>query len=328
MKLFKIRLNLFNNTNVTTDTGMSAEMKTYYYKELIENAEPELVHDQFGQKRPIPKGSGKVAEFRKYAPLVKQTTPLTEGVTPNGQKLSVNTIDVALNQYGGYVEFSDILLATTIDNNLTEGAQLLGAQAGRTSDTITREVLAAGTNVLYADGKSARSAIAQTSVLTVNDVRKAVRALKIQNAKKIDGYFIGIIHPDCEYDLMNDPLWQYPHQYVDTENIYDGEIGRIAGVRFVETTEAKIFPAAGASNTNVYGTLIVAANAYGVTEIEGMGLQMIIKQLGSAGTADPLDQRATEGWKLTKGATILVQEYMVRIESASSFTTTNDNVTN
>lgn len=326
MKLFKIRLNLFNNTNVTTDTGMSAEMKTYYYKELIENAEPELVHDQFGQKRPIPKNSGKVAEFRKYAPLVKLTTPLTEGVTPNGQKLSVSTIPVALNQYGGYVEFSDILLATTIDNNLTEGAQLLGQQAGRTSDTITREIINQGTNVLYAGGRAARASVTQSDVLTVNDVRKAVRALKIQNAKKIDGYYIGIIHPDCEYDLMNDPLWQYPHQYVDTENIYDGEIGRIAGVRFVETTEAKIFPAAGASSANVYSTLIIGANAYGVTEIEGMGLQMIIKQLGAG--EDPLNQRATEGWKLTKGATILVQEYMVRVESASSFTTTNDNVNN
>lgn len=326
MKLFKIRLNLFNNTNVTTDTGMSAEMKTYYYKELIENAEPELVHDQFGQKRPIPKNSGKVAEFRKYAPLVKLTTPLTEGVTPNGQKLSVSTIPVALNQYGGYVEFSDILLATTIDNNLTEGAQLLGQQAGRTSDTITREIINQGTNVLYAGGRAARASVTQSDVLTVNDVRKAVRALKIQNAKKIDGYYIGIIHPDCEYDLMNDPLWQYPHQYVDTENIYDGEIGRIAGVRFVETTEAKIFPAAGASSANVYSTLIIGANAYGVTEIEGMGLQMIIKNLGAG--EDPLNQRSTEGWKLTKGATILVQEYMVRVESASSFTTTNDNVNN
>ena len=138
VRLLDIRLNLFNNTNVTTDTGMSDEMKTYYYKELIENAEPELVHDRFGQKRPIPKGKGKQAEFRKYAPLVKQTTPLTEGVTPNGQKLTVSAIYVTPAQYGGYLEFSDVLLATAIDNNLTEGAQLLGQQAGRTSDTITR----------------------------------------------------------------------------------------------------------------------------------------------------------------------------------------------
>lgn len=127
---------------------------------------------------------------------------------------------------------------------------------------------------------------------------------------------------------MSDTEWKAPHQYVDTANIYGGEIGKIAGVRFVETTEAKIFAAAGASSANVYGTLVIAANAYGVTEVTGGGLKHIVKQLGSAGSADPLDQRATVGWKAIKTAKILSNEFMVRIESASSFATTNDNINN
>lgn len=330
MKLLIARLNLFMaaNTNVTGDTGMTVEMKTYYSDYLIDNAEPQLIHDQFGQKRPIPANGGKTIEFRKYAPLVKQTTALTEGTPPNGQKLTVTNITATVAQYGGFVALSDVLLLTAIDNNLVEATQLLGAQAGRTLDTITREVLAAGTNVLYVDGKSARSGIAQTSVLTVTDVRKAVRKLKIANTAPINGDFVGIIHPDCAYDLMSDNDWKYPHQYVDTENIYGGELGKIAGVRFVETTEAKIFAGAGASSANVYGTLILGANAYGVTEVTGGGLQHIVKQLGSAGTADPLNQMATVGWKAIKTAVILNQDAMVRVESASSFATTNNNVTN
>lgn len=315
-----VQTNKTTDTTETTGNDLSPEMKTYYSDYLIDMAEPELVHDQFGQKRPIPKNGGKSIEFRKYAPLAKATTPLSEGVTPNGQKLDVSTITATVNQYGGFIELSDVLLLTAIDNNLVEATKLLGSQAGRTLDTVTRDILVTGTNVLYANGKSARSTLAvNTDKLTVKDIRKAVRKLKIQNAPKFGNYYAAIIHPDVAFDLMDDSEWKYPHQYVDTNNIYLGELGSIAGVRFSETTEAKVLKAAGASSADVYCTLVIGENAYGVTEVSGGGLQHIVKQLGSAGAADPLNQRATAGWKAIKTAVILVNEYMVRIESASSF---------
>lgn len=412
--LMPVVLNLFDgNTNTTLDAGLSDEMKTYYSMRLINLAEPELIHDQFGQKHPIPKNSGKTIEFRKYDSLPKALVPLTEGVTPAGQKLSMGVIRATIKQYGGYIELSDILELTAIDNNLVQATRLLASQAGRTSDTITREVLAGGTNVVYAGGAKDRSELvggdateANNKYLSVDDIRKAVRALKVMNAQKINGYFAGIIHPDTAYDLMSDKKWVDVKTYSDPDGIYEGEIGKIEGVRFVETTEAKIFhapdlviadgsnaavrdlivksangkvitvaealstnqaaaltgreilvgselmevasaaagatgaatitvkdspattPAAsaviypgegGAKGRDVYSTLIVGADAYGVTELEGGGLQHIVKQLGSSGTADPLNQRATAGWKLTKVAERLVEQYMVRIESASTF---------
>ena len=321
-------LNLFaGNTNVTTDTGLSKEMKTFYSDYLIDMAEPNLVHDQFGQKHPIPKNGGKIIEFRKYDSLPKALTPLTEGVTPNGQKLSMSVITSNVQQYGGYIELSDILLLTAIDNNLVQATKLLGSQAGRTLDTITREVLNGGSNVQYAEGQvTARNALVggQASgnhYLTVDAVRRAVRFLKVMNAPKINGSYVGIIHPDVSYDLMSDPKWVNVKTYSDPDGIYEGEIGKIEGVRFVETSEAKVFEGAGASGVDVYSTLILGADAYGVTEITGGGLEHIVKQLGSAGTADPLNQRATAGWKATKTAERLVEQYMVRIETASTFGT-------
>ena len=153
----------------------------------------------------------------------------------------------------------------------------------------------------------------------------AVRTLKGMNAPKINGDYVAIIHPDCAFDLMSDPEWKYPHQYQDTTNLYNGEIGKVAGVRFVETTEAKVFKGKGASSRDVYATMVIGANAYGVTDIKGGGLEHIVKQLGSAGTADPLNQRATVGWKATKAAIRLVESNMVRIETTSTF---NDAVAN
>jgi N4-gp56 family major capsid protein len=301
---------------------LSPEMKTFYDKALLKFAKPNLVHDQFAQKRNIPKNGGKTIEFRKYSQLPKALTPLVEGVTPTGQNLNVTTLPATVAQYGGYITLSDVLLLTAIDNNLMEAIELLGDQAGRTLDTITREVLVSGTNVLYAGGKSARTALTASDKLTVMDIKKAVRELKVGLAKKINGSYVAIVHPDTVFDLMNDDEWINASQYAGSTQIFEGEIGKLYGVRFVESTEAKIWANAGASSISVYATLVMGANAYGTTNVEGGGLQSIVKQLGSGGTADPLNQRSTCGWKAIKTAEILYDDYIVRIESASSYSNT------
>ena len=342
-KIYTMNLQLFAATPNTQTTGtstLSTEMKTYYSDYLIDNALPKLVHDQFGQKHPIPKNGGKTIEFRKYSPLPKLTTALTEGVTPDGQSLTVTNLTATVAQYGGYVTLSDMLLLTAIDNNLVQATKLLGNQAGATLDTITREVLNGGTNVIYSGGVTSRANLlggsttaSENCYLTVDDIKLAVRALKNQNAERIGDSWVAIIHPDVSYDLTNDPAWQNVKDY-DPKDWYEGEIGRIAGVRFVETTEAKIWANAGkdkstgtatASSRAVYSTLVLGDNAYGVTDIEGGGLEHIVKQLGSAGTADPINQRATVGWKATKVAERLVEQFMVRIESTSTFNPQTNN---
>ncbi len=321
--------------NTTGSDELSVEMKTFYDNVLIDNAEPELVHNQFGQKRPIPKNGGKVIEFRKYDPYPKATKALTEGVTPEGRTLEAKGVTCEVQQYGDYTLISDMLILTAIDNNIVEATKLHGSQAGRTLDTITREVLNECKTVQYADESvSAMSSLVggQASgnhYMSVDCIKRGVRTLKRHNAPKINGYYVSIIHPDVSYDLTNDPAWIEVHKYSNTEEIYEGEIGRIAGVRFVETTEAKIFEKKGAEYTaddgttarrDVYSTLLIGANAYGVTEITGGGLQTFVKQLGSAGTADPLNQRATVGWKATAAAVILVETNMLRIATTSTYT--------
>ena len=316
--LINIDLQLFAepNTNVTTDSGLSVENKTYYDMTLIDEAGPNLIHDQFGQKRPIPKNGGKKIEFRKFAALPKALTPLTEGVTPDGKKLSATAIEATVAQYGDYVVLSDMLNLTAIDPVVIEATKVIGRQAGLTLDTITRNVLHTGTNVFYApkgDGTpvTSRAGLDGTCKLTVDLVRRVAAFLKKNNAPKINGDYVAIVHPFAAYDLMSDSAWQQPHVYQDTTNIYEGEIGKIAGVRFVESSEAKIY------ENGVFGTLFIAEGAYGVTEITGGGLETIIKQLGAG--EDRLNQRSSVGWKATKTAEILVDAYMVRVEHKSAF---------
>ena len=319
MKKFLLNLQLFAepNTNVTTDTGLSVEMKTFYDMNLIDEAQPNLIHDQFGQKRPIPANGGKKIEFRKFASLPKALTPLTEGVTPDGKKLSASKIEAEVAQYGDYIVHSDILKLTSIDNTIVEATKILGNQAGLTLDTITRNVLQSGTNVYYcpkADGTAveSRGTLDNTCKLTVDVIKRAVAFMKKNNAPKINGDYVAIIHPFVAYDLMSDEAWIEAHKYATPENIYEGEIGKIAGVRFVESSEAKVYEG------GVFGTLLIADGAYGITEITGGGLQTIIKQIGSSGVADALDQRGSIGWKAIKTAEILVEPYLMRIESKSA----------
>ena len=330
-KNLKLDLQMFatastQNQNATSASGMSAEMKTFYEKRLIDQAEPALVHDQFGDPYPIPANNGKIIEFRKYDSLPKATTPLTEGVTPDGQTMNVSTVTAEVKQYGGWVPITDTLQLTAIDNNIVQATKIIASQAGRTLDTIVRDVLAGGTNVIYApkigEGGAetpvtSRATLDATCQLTSDLIARAATQLKAMNADPIGTSFVGIIHPYVAYELRRDPDWIDVHKYAQPDEIYNGEIGTLHGVRFVETSEAKIWKGTGCpAGLAVFSTLILGAHAYGSTEIEGGGLEHIVKQLGYGD--DPLNQRASVGWKAHKTAERLVEQYMVRIESCSA----------
>lgn len=327
--LLRLNLQLFATT-MTTETGsLSAEMKTFYEKRLLDQAEPLLVHNQFGDKYPIPAGSGKKIEFRKYSALPKALTALTEGVTPAGNSLTVTTVEGTVKQYGDWIQLSDMLQMTAIDNNVVQATKLLSSQAGRTLDTVTREVLAGGTNVIYApkvvDGAEtevlSRSTLTPECVLTPFVVMRAAATLEAMNTPKINGSYVLIIHPYCRETLQESPGWVDVVKYKEGNNTFSGEIGKIGDVRVVTTSEAKVIndstcPVVEESTYySVFTSLLLGANAYGVTELENGGLQHIVKQLGYG--EDPLNQRSSCGWKANSVAVRLCEEYMVRIESLS-----------
>ena len=302
--IFNEREGLQLFADLQTTEGLSAEMKTFYDKTLIDEAGANLVHEQFGQKRPIPANGGKIIEFRKFSSLPKAVEPLTEGVTPDGKSLNVTAVTATVKQYGDYITQTDLLELTAVDNTILEATKLLGRQAGVTLDTVVRDVLQSGTNVTYCpkvvDGVeteiTSRSALTEGCQLTVDVVMQVVAKLRAQNAPTINGKYVAIIHPYVAYDLMRDPEWVGAHKYADPDKLFAGEIGEIAGVRFVQTTEAKIYEG------GIFATLFLGADAYGITDVEGGGLQMIVKQKGSSGTADPLDQRSSVGYTLAKAA--------------------------
>ncbi len=391
--------------NTTDSTSLN---KQYYDKKLLETAKRKLVHARYGQKRSIPKNHGKTVEFRRWDMFDPNDAlmGLTEGVTPESQALSQSTVEAELKQYGAYVEVSDVLDTTAFDNVLNDSAQLLGEQIGTVVEWVTRDVMCGGANVQYAGGRDSRGALTASDKLTVDEIRKAVRTLKKAHARPFDAaegvgslrspHFICICSPEATYDLQADSLWQDVSKYSNAEQIYTGEIGRLFGVVFVESTEAKVFKAvlkgvldagstttvlkvkggltaeqekalkedgmtltvgantgltisavdasagtitltnalssapaantkilsedAGADGMDVHATLLFGQDAYGVIDADGNGtVEVIIKPCGSAGSLDPLNQRATVGAKVgAYAAAILNDEWLLRIEHAVS----------
>lgn len=314
-----------------------ANINSYYDRVLLERAKPLLIHNYFAQIRDIPRNSSAVIKFRKYSALSAATTALTEGVTPTGSQLSVTDLDATVLRYGDYVTLSDKLKTETEDPIETEATEILGEQAALTLDQLSRAILVAGTTVQYASTATDRDEITTTMKLNAAEIKEAVRTLKNNKAKKItsmvsaqtgfnttpiDACYVGIVGPDTTYDLKADSAFIPVEKYASglRNGLLPGEIGKVDEVRFLETTEQKEWADEGHSSTaDVYATLIFGANAYGNTRISGEAMKTIRKQLGSAGTADPLDQRSTIGWKAAFVAKIIEQTFMIRIEHATSF---------
>lgn len=308
----------------TVSAGLSDEMKTFYDRVLLERTVPKLIHAKFGQRKRIPKHGGRIIEFRKFDGLAVATTPLTEGALfTNLKDLTVTATTATVAQYGDAVGFSDLVSTTTIDPILTETTEILGEQAGETIDELVRDVIAAGTTVLYVTGATSRTTIAANENITPADVALIALQMELNRARKINGAWQAITHPRVIYDLMRTQEWRDAQNYHQTGRIFDGSVGELYGVRFWVTDKAKVFEnasnGAGAAGTvDVYTVLVFGQNAFGVVDLAGHNLQTVYKPLGSAGTADPLSVQQTMGWKVTFGVKRLHEAYMLRYECATS----------
>lgn len=317
----------------TTTTQVSSAVNNFYDRTLLKAARPLLVHTRFAQVRDIPRNNSGVIKFRRYSLLAANTTSLSEGVTPSGKQLSVTDVTGTIAQYGDFVTLSDYLQFTTLDPILTETAELLGQQAGNSLDQLCRDVIVAGTTVQYASTATSRATVSASMKLTRDEIRQAVRTLQGNDAMKltrmvnpstgfntspINAAFIGIVSEDTHYDLKNITGFIPVEEYSNKSDVMEGEVGALDEVRFVMTTNAKVFSGAGAASIDVHGTMILAAEAYAISRISGHALENIVKPLGSAGTADPLNQRSTSGWKATFVTSRLNENFMLRIEHAVS----------
>lgn len=236
-------------TTINTAAPQTGLNKTFYDRDLLETVKTELVYQKYGQQRPIPKRSGKKIEMRRWSlwdPNLAMT-PLTEGETPDGLSLEQDVVEAEVKQYGAYFTYSDILDMTAFDEIVNSGNDRLGEMLRTVIEWVTRDELVTGNNVNYAGTATSRASITENDKITSLDIRRAVRDLKKRKTQMFSRggrkHYIAIISPDAVYDMQSDPMWQAANTYVEQEALYSGELGRLFGVVFLESTEAPIVTA-------------------------------------------------------------------------------------
>ena len=337
--------------NINVSTQIDPAVATFYDRVLLRRGLPFKNHTLFAQRRPIKKRSGNTAKFRRYGSLATATTPLTEGVTPSGKVVTKTDITATIKPYGDYIHYSDVVSLTNQDPTLTEFTELIGEQSGETMDVLARDVYCGGTNIYYA-GSYADDSIdtrAEVNTAPVTSDFKKIRETMVGNKAKmisplikassgqgtlpVAPAFYAIAHYELQNDLEDMSGWQPAYQYPNGMPSYPSEIGALsdANMRFLINQNGKkhddeggatgagtTYRSADDTNVDVFVCLVFAKDAVGEVPMDGESLRQITKALGSSGSADPLDQRGSVGWKAFSTWVILNDLWLVRGEFAAT----------
>ena len=334
--------NAYDGTTQAFDgsNSMDGELKTFYDTELLENARVDMFYAQFAKKQRLPKGHGKTVEWRKWNTFAK-AGKLQEAVIPTGQKFGMSTKTGYIEQYGTYAAVSDQLELHAYDDVILGATEEMGASAAETQETLIRDGLLVNTNVLYcdniniADGTKVSTPTAPgqmeatetvMSMLTSDMVARAATIMKKNKVPTIDGKYVAVVHPSVAEDLrIRDKKWIEVHKYSETTEIFNGEIGELHNVRFIEDMFAPVLKGeyVNKAGGSTYATYFFGKDSYGIIDPEGGALEMIVKDKSQVG--GPLNQFSTIGYKLeTNGTTILYPERLLRVMSCSIYSATDE----
>lgn len=318
---------------------ISPRTAAFAAKELLTRGQPYLVLEKFGQAKALPANNSKVMKFRRYNALPNTPKVLTEGVTPTSTQLTYTDVTATLSQMGEVVEISDVILDTHEDPVLNETVGLLGEQAAQMVEKMRFGVVKAGTNVMYGNG-AARNAV--NTAITIDVQRRAVRALKRQNARQITSIvrstpsfntenvapgYVALVHPDLERDIRALAGFTPAEKY-GTITPWENELGKIDDVRYVTSTIFEPWADAGGAkgtmlstggtNADVYPVLYVGKDAYGIIALKGAYAVTPLVVNPKPSDSDPLAQRGKAGFKTMQTAVILNDLWMLRAEVAAT----------
>lgn len=318
---------------MTTSTN-SANLHSYYEKKLLVTAEPRLVLYPLGRKQRLPKGNGVQVKWLRYAAIAESTTPLTEGTPPSEVSASTSNVTSSVSQYGQFSKVSDLLSDTAIDPVLSNLSERFGVAMAKTIEKLIVNELDANAAVARVNNQANDAAMTSSDVLDhKNLIRQQIQQKRSFIGPHEVGDYVAVLHPFCEYDLKSDSQagsWLDINKYTDKRPLMNGEFGRIYGMRLLVSDKMSSIAATAddpfeggtsAAAVNLYNNYIIGEEAFGVVELQGDSMKMIIKRHGSAGANDPLDQFATVGYKIHGYATKYLEDAskrVIRLKAASA----------
>jgi len=323
-----------NAATISSLSVVSTAIKNRYYDELfLRVAESKLVHKQLGQlDRQIPQGQGGfgtgVVYWTRWSNLALVTAGQGEGVPTTAQSMTATNITGSVAQYDAAVSISDIVAYTAFGDVMKAAMQRLAYNAGLSIDTVVRNIISTAGTLQSATGVAgaAWTSIPVTGTLSIAELRKAKRTLERNDTFQLpDGTWVAVIHPDSLYDLEADTStggWIDANKYTEpnaSNALLQGEVGKLLGIRFLETSNGYTRGAGVTASATIYVTSVFGTDAFGVTNLQN--LKTYVKDFASGGTGDPTEKVATAGWKTAFGAAPLQSNFFVNISHAVSSTT-------
>jgi len=308
----------------------------YYVKEFIDIANPMLVYDMFGTPRPIPKNNSNKIVFNRIEKLdTSGSWAVTEGVTPAAeQDFEINRVEQEVGQYGAYAKVSDRLHEESVNGVTSEMNQRMAEHGGEVMNLVLRDNLLGGTNAYFEGG-----GVDQDSIVTLgmtaasfefmylafkNNRVKPIRALtkgsqNVGTSPSREAYAVvcsvdaipfiealddgrGNTFRSVETYAGQLPTWEYEH-------------GAFKNFAFIIDTESSVVTN-GVTGRDINQSLVFGRDAYHYSTIGASDMELIIKSLGCAGTADPMNLESSIAWKAKKAAVIVQELYMFRYEFA------------
>lgn len=332
-----------NKTTAFTDGTSSDATQSFFDTLLLIRGQYALVHQVPATQKSLAKRSGKTMIYRRYEALSLATTVLQEGENPGGRAKTKTDVSALIAPYGDFIEDSDMVIEMQPDSQTTENVELLGQQRGETFDELYRDLLATATNIVYANGTST---VTVSEVVDKNDLDRLYRMLKTNKAKTFSPMIMasqnvgtgpvmpsywGMCHEDVAFDLRHTADFLLTSEYSGKTGIVAGEFGADKnGIRFMSSPNGyKLAGSSGvtiaatdvkntSSFANIYSIFAVGQQAFAGVSLAGGNGGIIRKALGSAGTSDPLNMRATVGWKQYDARVILNHNFLAQIKCAAS----------
>ncbi len=297
--------------NVTDTAVITPAVNAWFNKALLVRNKPKLIHSLFGDRENLPAGHGKTIVWRRWAQLATREARVTEGVTPEADLLSKQDIRGTLSQYIGWTLITDVIEFTCENKILAQAATELNDQMLRTEDVLVRNVLVATASVTTAsNGEPEVTCLNSDDVETIANNLQNVDASPIApqidasvrvGTGPISASYWAMMNTALNRDLSRCVGYQKVSEYSQQKSVLEAERGCIEEVRFLASSVAhkdgsatEPFPT---TSTSYYYIPIVAKHAYGVVDLKKANARLIIHPKGSAGSADPADQRQTMAWK-------------------------------
>lgn len=332
-----------HKTTAFTDGTSSDATQSFFDTLLLIRGTYDLIHQVPALKKSLKQRSGKTMIFRRYESLGLATTALVEGENPAGRTKSKTDVSATIAPYGDFIEDSDMVISTQPDPQTTENVELLGQQRGESFDQLYRDLYAGATNIVYQNGSST---VTVSEVISKNALDRGYRMLKSNKAKTFSPMIMasqnvgtgpvmpsywGLCHEDVAFDLRHVPDFLLVSEYAKSGGAIAGEFGADKnGIRFLSSPNGYVLAgstgvtiaATDIQNTggfaDIYSLFLVGQAAVAGIDLAGGNGGIIRKALGSAGAADPLDMKATVGWKQYDARVILNQSFFLEIQTGAS----------